>query len=394
MTVSLKNARLRTPNPFHFAIVFAWALFGFAPAVLAIAGDVPHWESLLAPLFYLGGLFTLARTWELRWRQLRGHLRVDEEGLFLEGKRIAARQKLLHGYVHVDRNQTYLRLVRRALLSPRPIDIQVDDEAQANEILAAMRLDAKTSVGEYKMLHGYRRASLLKSYSAMGGLLAVMVAFFYLITFDANAPLQVGSAIALALANIATLLLGITSVVHVSVGADGVFLRRHLMSRRFISFADIREVTMPKRDLTITLHDGTAITVHLPNDFSENVKDSSALVGRLRAALAAYREAPQAPRISGAEAKNEKHAFYRTSALPEDQLWRIVENPSAPTSERTAAANALSLELDAVGRKRLRVAADASASAQLRVALERLAAPISMEEDESATPAKRARLSR
>jgi hypothetical protein len=61
---------------------------------------------------------------------------------------------------------------------------------------------------------------------------------------------------------------------------------------------------------------------------------------------------------------------FRTPAVPEDRLWRIVEDPAQPSPVRAGAAVALRARLDEGGRGRLRVAADACASAELREALE------------------------
>jgi hypothetical protein len=389
MTVSLKNARLRIPNAFRFLLALGWGILGFVPAVLAVVASIPLWASILVPLFYMTGIYGLARAWLGNWRSLRGHVRADENGLFLDGKRVVARKRLLHGYVHIDGATQFLRLARRSLLTPRPIDIEITDESQANELLAAMRLDAKTSVGEYAMLHGHRRTALVKESAVVGVMLALLTGFF-LGLLHPSTPFQVTitTGIGFAVSTLSVLLYGISQAIRLSVGADGILLWRWPGSRRFISFADIREVTAEGRDFTIILRDDTKLAVHQGSDFAENERDNSALVGRIRAALAAYRETPAAPRISGIDVTSDKRASYRTTALPEDQLWRIVEDPSAPASERTAAAGALRLELDDSGRQRLRVAAGASASKELRVALEELA------EDDDVTPGKRARLSR
>ncbi len=60
---------------------------------------------------------------------------------------------------------------------------------------------------------------------------------------------------------------------------------------------------------------------------------------------------------------------YRTSAVPQEGLWRIVESPHADRDARTGAAVALAPSLDAAGRQRLRDAATACAEPRLRVAL-------------------------
>jgi hypothetical protein len=61
---------------------------------------------------------------------------------------------------------------------------------------------------------------------------------------------------------------------------------------------------------------------------------------------------------------------HRTAPIPEDRLWRIAEDPNASPTARAGAAVALTPSLDDAGKARIRVAADATASPKLRVALE------------------------
>jgi hypothetical protein len=56
--------------------------------------------------------------------------------------------------------------------------------------------------------------------------------------------------------------------------------------------------------------------------------------------------------------------------LREEDLWRVVEDPRASEDARAAAALLLRKSLDAPGKARVRVAAEATASPKLRVALE------------------------
>ena len=60
---------------------------------------------------------------------------------------------------------------------------------------------------------------------------------------------------------------------------------------------------------------------------------------------------------------------YRSPAVPEGELWRILEDPTSDASARAGAAVALRGSLDEGGRARLRVAAEESASPKVRVAL-------------------------
>ena len=63
-------------------------------------------------------------------------------------------------------------------------------------------------------------------------------------------------------------------------------------------------------------------------------------------------------------------ADLRSAPISHERLWRVVESHGAPAEERAAAAVALSSSLDASGKQRLRVAAEAVADRRLRVALD------------------------
>jgi len=78
--------------------------------------------------------------------------------------------------------------------------------------------------------------------------------------------------------------------------------------------------------------------------------------------------------------RNGEAGAYRAAAIPEEVLWRTVEDPTSDPTVRAGAAVALRDSLDEGGRVRLRVAAAASASPRLRVALEKVASPTDEEE--------------
>jgi hypothetical protein len=69
----------------------------------------------------------------------------------------------------------------------------------------------------------------------------------------------------------------------------------------------------------------------------------------------------------------ETGASYRDVRLPRERLWGIVEDPQADGATRARAAIALSGELPADERERLRVATDATVSPKVRIAMDALA---------------------
>ena len=64
---------------------------------------------------------------------------------------------------------------------------------------------------------------------------------------------------------------------------------------------------------------------------------------------------------------------HRASPLSLEALWRLVESPRAEPLARAAAAIALEPKLAREDRARLRIAAEATASPRLRIALDRVA---------------------
>src|SRR5262249_62187220 len=66
-------------------------------------------------------------------------------------------------------------------------------------------------------------------------------------------------------------------------------------------------------------------------------------------------------------------AGLRSAAVPDEELWRVIEDPTAPMDARAGAAAAIGRDLDEAGRTRLRVAAAACAAPKLRVALSAVA---------------------
>jgi hypothetical protein len=72
------------------------------------------------------------------------------------------------------------------------------------------------------------------------------------------------------------------------------------------------------------------------------------------------------------ELGRERSASYRAARVERDTLWRIVEDPAQDGVTRARAAVALSAELDVPQKRRLRVAAEATASPKVRVAIERV----------------------
>jgi hypothetical protein len=115
-------------------------------------------------------------------------------------------------------------------------------------------------------------------------------------------------------------------------------------------------------------------------------RDRDALIARLLEARDAYRSTrgASAEVVASLLARSGKpidewrraldelraEADYRRATVREEDLWQVVEDPHAPADVRAGAAVVLRPTLDATGRERVRVAAEATASPKLRIALD------------------------
>lgn len=176
----------------------------------------------------------------------------------------------------------------------------------------------------------------------------------------------------------------------ITVGHDGVLVAS-LVRRRFYPLAALASVRETSWGVLLTLQSGREVEIR--TEHNENVKTSqrraalAACIERRRAELALNEQPAPATLLArgGRDVtewlralhalRNGEAGAYRAAAIPEEVLWRTVEDPASDPTVRAGAAVALRDSLDDAGRVRLRVAAAASASPRLRVALEKVASP-------------------
>ncbi|MBX3185814.1 MAG: hypothetical protein KF819_02320 [Labilithrix sp.] len=411
-TVTRKEARVRTKRLWLLLASIVLMLGGFAPVIVFSVGAVLSGHYLLLPLAfvpYFVAEFWLMHLWNRKWLERRGELRADERGLWLDEVIVVPRSSLRHGHIVQRDGVTCVRLGRML----QPVEVVVEHEDEGKAILAAMRLDAPRSVGHYTMTHGTRRSSWVRA--------AVFLALWAPSTFGLmhvteNVFLFFASLFAWAIAG--TIWSG-HQFVRVSVGADGIHLRRLLSRPRFIPFAALQTAEIDGQNVYIRLRDGGVETMHhlssgkgwKPLLYRDRADEGQMLVDRINTQAEQHRRdgAKVGLLARGARSTREwlrevalasdEHASFRTAAVPLDELWRVVEDPVAATTARAGAALALRSRLDDAGRSRLRVAADACAAPKLRVALQHVASdakPESLEdvyedlEDEDACARARA----
>ena len=175
---------------------------------------------------------------------------------------------------------------------------------------------------------------------------------------------------------------------HIDVGADGLLLR-YLWTRRFVPWSQVASVDHAASDgVRVEVKGQRPLRLEDPTTQSTRTAETRALLhASLRARIvdawqlhrirtgetAVHEQLDRGERAVGEWRKSlvslrSADGGYRQTATRDEDLWRVVEDVTAPEQARAAAALALRGAEDAPAR--LRVAAEAVASPRLRVALE------------------------
>jgi hypothetical protein len=270
------------------------------------------------------------------------------------------------------------------------LEIEAADEAEARELLEALELDAGRKKAVFRCMNPRMPPVRVQLGAIFGFALVGICSAVWAADSSMRflLPLFLGTTW-LALTAIPTLVIP----ARCEVGTDGVLVR-WISGRRFIPYADIVSVAPHKKGAMLTLRSGEEYLIALAARKQvtlHEIKEQGALVQRIKDGLNAY--GAQAPLdVSALVGRGNRDVRswlealrglanepdYRANAVPEDQLWRVVESSTSEPTARVGAA--MLLRSGAGAKERLRVAAEASASPKLRVALE---AAASDEEEEA-----------
>lgn len=373
-----------------FATIIVMAV-GFVPAAALFDthSRLAHTAGALACLAYFGVVWGVVNAWNRWWLERQGHVQADERGLWLDDTLLVARSSIRHGYLLRRDGASYVRLVRVLRL----VDVAVDDDDEGERLLAAMRLDPARSVGLYPMNHGTHRSTWIRVLSVYGLFILAQLAMFLGLSLLPSADAYV-VVMPYFLIFAATLAWAANLSVRVAVGADGIRIRRRLSRARFIPFSAVESAKGDGRDVVLRLRDRTVIEMHhiggrkdgkkawMGIVFRDHAGDGRMLVDRVNGQIENHKRArghlPALARANRSTREwmrevtvaSDDHSSFRVPAVPVDELWRVVEDPAAPSTERAGAALALRARLDDESRNRLRLLADACAAPQLRVALQ------------------------
>lgn len=333
----------------------------------------------------------LGRT-NMRAQRKSRDVRASAEGVTVDGLLHTPRAKIADGFFqprwsHDDGGyRSSVRLVdrRRRVV----FEAEVQDEGEALQFLYALGLDP-----------GSKRAEFRGS-SPMFATLGRNFAFVFGAVFGMGALTAVLGALGVQAFGLLPLMMPILIFAgliptKIAVGVDGILLR-WLWRKTFVPMAKItRFAPEDERIIRLTLADGSEQVVYTsmrrrggPTGIGARYASQhrDAVLARMSEAWRAFHARTPAADVTalvGRGSRTQEEWFdslaklgandggYRDAVVREDDLWRVVEDPSAPEDARAGAMVVLRPKLDDAGKQRVRIAAEATASPTLRVVLER-----------------------
>lgn len=332
-----------------------------------------------------------------RWKNLRAKrrpatVRADHEGVWVDGKLVALRANVADGFFQPrsgrDPNKasslgSSVRLVdkRRAIVFEAEAH-----ERDALDLLYALGLDPGSKRAEFT-----GSSPVFATVARNMAFVAASVVALFVLSFGLAAlGLELGGSLLPML--MVPWFLGAMLPSRISVGIDAVHLR-WMWRTKLIPMSKIAGIERgEQRQIRLRLYDGSEELLYtsmrtnnyrMGNDYAAQHRD--AVLARIAEAHAAFRARGPAADVSslvgrGTRSREEWRAAlaklrateggYREAVVRDDDLWRVVEDPSAPEDARGGAAMLLRRSLDDAGKARVRVAAEATASPKLRVALD------------------------
>jgi len=374
-------------------LVAGGSAFGLA-ATLLVAALVTGLFAVAIPSVHLLILGTLALTYGLRSikgaRFRDGVLEVHDGRVVLDGRLLACTDEIEQAFVVPTEAGTLVRLEPRGMRVP--IWLRVKDAEAGGALLRAVGHDASQAAAEMRIASGLLAMSLVRQ------LLMVLVPIPLVVAGIAGLALVLGHAagpfaFALPLLLLSYVFVLAFSPTTVRVGTDGV-MTQWLGRERFVPYASVASVETHKmwiggkeqQGVVLSLSHGEV--VRLPTgqtDIGES--DAARLARRIEEARAARSTADAASTGPALARRGRRplewvtalrrvgagaNADIRTAAVPLDALVQLVEDASAAPVERASAAVAALPYADSDARRRIRVAAEATASPKLRIALDRL----------------------
>ncbi len=364
------RARVRIPYYFRWPFLVAAALFVLLAATVLVVLEAAI-PALVAAIVMLLSARDRVSAFE--------DVTVDGDTLLIGARAIAVSsigQALLVPTKALD----FVRLARRGRLD---VDLAFEVVWQSDAFLRAMGLDPTRRAADF-----YLRSPARHTWGGFLAFAALLVTSFSVIAL-AQSPWALASLLPVA---------AIFAPCRVRVGADGVE-RRWLFFRHMVRVASIHDVTVhaqptgpTSRNLVhrVDLHLADASTFSL---CSGSAQTAAIVAERVRGVHRAHRRAPRrgidlvnalsrGPRTAGEWLAHlraltrdgaDAGAGYRSAAIERTDLLRVAEDAALAAPVRLAAAVALGVDVDETERKRIAELAVASADAQVRDGMTRIA---------------------
>ncbi len=345
------------------------------------------WVLVGGVLCMVAPILVTVYAWSARKWPERAPVRLlaDQSGLRVDGSFIG-RQSLLAGYV-LATPEPAARLIRRGRRHAS-IDLELPTQSDAVQLVEALGLGVTRGTARFHAVYGGTVRRFLLLFCAMFAyLLLFSLAMSVVDQFTGRGLPPAAIALFWTVLGLLPLLGQLVFRTDIDVGADGIWLSR---GNQFLRYAELLQVTALDRDLLLVKKSGERIRLGFGGSVRQE-EASAACMQRIQGARTACASdgtavSPEALLSPAGRSPGEwldalrVVADYRSSAVPDDTLWRIVEDANAAAPTRAGAAVALAHGLDAEARQRLRVAAQACAAPRLRVAFELVAEEVEVDE--------------
>ena len=343
-------------------------------------------------VFLLGLAAAVASRWKnFRPKRRRADVRADGDGVRVGGTLLVPRARVADGFFqprssHDPRKASSLRSSVRLVDKQRRIVFEAEaDERDALDLLYALGLDPGSKRAEFN------GSSPL--WATVGGNIGFIVISMVAMVVGSMGleALGLGSRTPVLPMLMVPWFLVSMLPSKISVGVDGIH-ERWLWRKKLIPMSALAGVErIEDRQIRLRLVDGTEhmlfTSMRRNNSFGSGsaTQHGDAVHARIAEAYAAFRAHPSAADVSALVGKGTRtraewlsalatlrdaQGGYRDAVVRDDDLWRVVEDPSAPADARAGAAMLLRRSLDDEGKARVRVAAEATASPKLRIALD------------------------
>ncbi len=340
------------------------------------------WLASFAVSIVLG---RIARSAATAPRRRRVDVRVDDDGHLRVGdRRVLRRKQITTAVLGTDGKSVHLYLGGQH----EALEVAMETRRDAKRLLRELGHEAHTRVATFGT----------PSWLWAGGWIAPIWGLAYMVLaaaigFGAMLITQSSSlAASLFFAAIAPFILGMLVPGNVRVGTDGIEMKWMWM-RRFVGYDDLVQTTVrqtgdgaAKRE-TLILDTRDGVQLELPIEKTRtSTGHAKRIAKRIRQEHGGYQQA--AERRDNELAALRKRSddpdawlaslrqlgrdggTHRRASVDRKQLLRVAEDPTAPHVDRAAAAIALHERIDPKERQRLRIAAEATVTPELRRALE------------------------